>query len=83
MYLNKEELQTLSNVLIDKDGFKLMLVLLKQFGAFERGLNRNVTDKEIFLTLGKREQGQWLLDNIYQANREKYVELLNENNKSY
>lgn len=81
MNLNKDELQILSNVLVDKDGFKLMLILLKQFGAFERGLNRNATDKEVFLTLGKREQGQWLLDNIYQANREKYAELLNENNK--
>lgn len=81
MNLNKDELQILSNVLVDKDGFKLMLILLKQFGAFERGLNRSATDKEVFLTLGKREQGQWLLDNIYQANREKYAELLNENNK--
>lgn len=81
MDLNKEELQILSNVLVDKDGFKLMLILLRQFGAFERGINRNSTDKETFLTLGKREQGQWLLDNIYQANREKYIELLNENNK--
>lgn len=81
MNLNKDELQILSNVLVDKDGFKLMLILLKQFGAFERGLNRSATDKEVFLTLGKREQGQWLLDNIYQANREKYTELLNEYNK--
>ena len=81
MNLNKEELQILSNVLVDKDGFKLMLILLRQFGAFERGLNRNSTDKETFLTLGKREQGQWLLDNIYQANREKYQELLKENYK--
>lgn len=81
MNLNKEELQTLSNVLVDKDGFKLMLILLRQFGAFERGLNRNSTDKETFLTLGKREQGQWLFDNIYQANKEKYQELLKENYK--
>lgn len=81
MNLNKDELQILSNVLVDKDGFKLMLILLKQFGAFERGLNRSAPDKEVFLTLGKREQGQWLLDNIYQANREKYTELLNEYNK--
>lgn len=81
MDLNKEELQTLSNVLVDKDGFKLMLILLRQFGAFERGINRNSTDKETFITLGKREQGQWLLDNIYQANSEKFLELLNENNK--
>lgn len=81
MDLNKEELQTLSNVLVDKDGFKLMFILLRQFGAFERGINRNSTDKETFITLGKREQGQWLLDNIYQANSEKFLELLNENNK--
>ena len=81
MDLTKEELQTRSNVLVDKDGFKLMLILLRQFGAFERGINRNSTDKETFLTLGKREQGQWLLDNIYQANSNKYLELLNENNK--
>lgn len=79
MDLNKDELQTLSNVLVDNDGFKLMFILLKQFGAFERGVNRNATDKEIFMTLGKREQGLWLLDNIFQANRNKYLELLTKN----
>lgn len=74
--MDKNELRILSNVLCDKDGLEFVLLLLKQFGAFERGLNLSLSDKEILRTLVKREAGVWLLDNIYQANPDKYMEIL-------
>jgi len=77
--MDKEELLTLNNVLVSDDGFKLIKILLNEFGAFDRGLNRSANDKEIFMTLGKREKGQWLLDNILKANPQKYMELVKEN----
>ena len=76
--MDKEELQTLNNVLITPDGFELVFLLLKQFGAFERDLNTNTDDKQIFKTLGKRACGVWLLDRCFEANRNKYMELLGE-----
>lgn len=72
----KSELQALSNVLNDKYGFKVIFRILSELGAFERGLNRNSSDKDCFMTLGKREKGIWLLDCIRQANLSKYIELL-------
>lgn len=77
--MEKDELLTLNNVLITDDGYKLILVLLKHLGAFERGLNRSANDKEIFMTLGKREKGQWLLDSILKANPKIYMQLIKEN----
>lgn len=74
--MTKDELRILSNVLCDKDGFELVLLLLKQFGAFERGLNLSLSDKELLRTLVKRDMGVWLLDSIYQANPDKYIEIL-------
>ncbi len=77
--MEKEDLLTLNNVLISDDGYKFVKILLNQLGAFERGLNRSANDKEIFMTLGKREKGQWLLDNILKANPEMYMQLIKEN----
>lgn len=79
--MDKRELQTLANVLNDDYGFKFILTLLNELGAFDRGLNRNASDKEVFMTLGKREKGQWLLDCIFQANKQKYLELLTQKEK--
>lgn len=78
--MDKDELQILSNVLCDKDGFKFIFLLLKKLGAFERGLNFELPDKQLFTTLAKREQGIWLLDNIYKANPEKYNSILAKEN---
>ncbi len=77
--MEKEDLLTLNNVLVSDDGYKFVKILLSQLGAFERGLNRSANDKEIFMTLGKREKGQWLLDSILKANPEKYMQLIKEN----
>lgn len=79
--MDKRELQILSNVLNNDYGFKLILILLREFGAFERGLNRNASDKEVLMTLGKREKGTWLLDCVYKANKQKYLEILEEKEK--
>lgn len=76
--MNDTDKLNLSNVLNNKYGFDLILVLLKKSGAFERGLNRSANDKEIFMTLGKREIGVWLLDQIFLADKEKYIEILTE-----
>jgi len=72
----KSELQALSNVLNNPYGFKIIYLLLVELGAFERGINRNSSDKDCFMTLGKREKGLWLLDCVRQANITKYIELL-------
>lgn len=79
--MNEDELLILSNALNDEFGFQLIFILLKKFGAFERGLNRNASDKEVFMTLGKREQGAWLIDNVFKANQQKYIEFLKMNEK--
>ena len=79
--MDKKELLILKNVLNENNGFKLILLLLNKAGAFERGLNRTANDKEIFMTLGKREIGMWLLDQCFEADREKYFELLTEQRK--
>lgn len=76
--MDKYELQILNNVLVNPDGFKLILILLKQFGAFERELDTDKDAKTVFKILGKRSCGSWLLDECFEANRTKYVELLNE-----
>jgi hypothetical protein len=74
--MDKKELLILSNALNNEYGFELIYILLEELGAFDRGLNRNASDKEIFMQLGKREKGVWLLDNIFKANKEKYTEIL-------
>ena len=79
--MDKKELLILSNVLNDEYGLKLIKLLLNELGAFERGLNRNASDREIYMTLGKREKGTWLLDNIILANKQKYLEILEENER--
>lgn len=79
--MDKKELQILSNVLNDEYGFKLILILLEKLGAFERGINRNDSERSVFLTMGKREQGLWLLDNVYRTSKDKYLKLLEQREK--
>lgn len=79
--MNKKELLTLKNVLNNQYGFDLLYSLCLKSGSFERGLNRNANDKEIYMQLGKREFGQWLLDNILEADKDKYFEIVTEYKK--
>lgn len=79
--MNNKELQALSNVLNNDCGVKTILRILNELGAFDRGLNRNANDKEIFMTLGKREKGLWLLDSIYKASKDKYLKILEAKEK--
>jgi hypothetical protein len=81
--MDKRELQTLSNVLNNDYGFQFVLLLLNELGAFDRGINRNASDKEIFMTLGKREKGQWLLDCVLKANKQKYLDLIEQKEKEH
>lgn len=81
--MEKRELLILANALNNEYGYKLVYILLNELGAFERGINRNAETKEVFMTLGKREKGQWLLDNIFKADKEKYIQLLEEKEKEY
>lgn len=76
--MDKEQLELLNNVLVDKDGFKFILLLLNELGAFDYSVNRSASDKEIFMSLGKKEKGCWLLQNCFKANQDKYIELLKE-----
>lgn len=79
--MQKNELQTLSNVLEDDYGFKFVLLMLRKLGAFDNSINRNLSDRDVFMHLGKREKGSWLLNCCFKANRKKYVELLAEQEK--
>ena len=79
--MDKDELRELSNVLNSDFGLNTIFVLLKHFGAFERGLNRASSAKEDYLTMGKREQGVWLLDCVFKANKSKYLQILEMNQK--
>ena len=74
--MDKNVLNFLNNILITPDGFETMRYILRMLGAFDRGLNRSASDREIYLTLGKREAGNHLLDLIFKANRKKYIEIL-------
>lgn len=74
--MNDKEILILKNALTNEHGFKFICTLLTKLGAFERGINCNATDKEIFRTLGRREQGLWLLDQILIADFQKYTEIM-------
>lgn len=76
--MNDKEIQTLKNVLNNPEGAKLIYILLRKLGAFERGFNFQTSEKEIFKQLTKRDQGLWLLDNCYSADYTKTTELVKE-----
>lgn len=77
--MNDKEIQTLKNVMNNPEGAKLISILLRKLGAFDRGFNFQSSEKEILRILTKREQGQWLLDNCYLADYIKATELVREN----
>lgn len=79
--MDKDELRELANVLNSDDGFYTIFRILQNLGAFERGINRTSSEKEDYITLGRREQGIWLLDNCYHANKDAYMKLLEINQK--
>lgn len=80
--MDKKELQILHNALNCEWTFKLILILLDKLGAFERGVSKQMTDREVFMAMAKREKGLWLLDCIYQANQDKYLAILQEKEKT-
>ena len=77
--MEKEELLKLNNVLINPDGFKVLEIILTKLCAFDFSINRDAEYKEIFLQLGKKEVGFWLLDCIFHANKEMYLKLIERN----
>ena len=79
--MDNEELRELSNVLNSDYGLNTIFRILQKLGAFERGINRASSEKEDYITLGRREQGAWLLDNCYLANKDAYMKLLEINQK--
>lgn len=74
---DKELKELVHNVLIDKDGYEFIKVLLEELGAFERGVNLQSRDNDLF-NRGKREKGLWLLDLVQKSNFDKYVEIMKE-----
>jgi len=74
--MDEDELINLSNVLRSDYGVDTILCILKKLGAFERDINRAATSKEDYLTWGKREKGQWLLDCVRKVNTDVYLEIL-------
>lgn len=75
------ELRILAHVLNYSEGAELISIILNKLGTFENFYNLSLADKEIFRTLGKREVGNWLLQQCYLANKDKYLQILNENLK--
>ncbi len=76
--MNDEELVNLRNVLRSDYGFETVLCILNKLGAFESGINRTTAAKEDYLTLGKREKGAWLLDCVYKADKQKFLDVLDK-----
>ena len=75
--MNDDEIRALRNVLENHpDGKESIFTILKKLGSFERGYSRTGSDRELYLTLGKREQGAWLLDCVLKANANIYTELV-------
>lgn len=74
--MDEDQIRNLRNVLNSDFGTDTIFCILKNLGAFENGLNRGSSSKEDYLILGKREKGTWLLDCVYRANQEIYLEIL-------
>jgi len=76
--MNQEEEKILfNNVLNDQWGFQFILLLLDELGAFERGVNFQNRDIDMF-NRGRREAGLWLSDKIQEHCIEKYKEIVIE-----
>lgn len=78
-FSEKEMLQIVNNVALDKDGYKFILILLDELGAFERGFNTGNERLENFVR-GKREKGLWLFDLVAKSNSEVLKKIIDERN---
>lgn len=65
----------INNVAVNNDGFEFLYILLEKLGAFDRGMNFQNHDIEIY-NKAKREQGLWLLDLLMISNFNKYSEIM-------
>jgi len=75
MNYKEEEIRTIvKNVANDDEGFKLIDLLLDKLGAFERGINLQNPEMEIY-NRGRREAGLWLLDTLRESNFNKFIEI--------
>lgn len=74
--MNEDQIRNLRNVLNSDFGTDTIFCILNNLGAFENAINRSSSAKEDYLILGKREKGKWLLDCVYRADQEKYLEIL-------
>jgi len=74
---NEEEKIIFNNVLNDRFGYEFIKILIEELGAFERGVNFQNRDIDMF-NRGKREKGQWLIDKIQEYDFEKYKQLMTE-----
>ena len=74
--MDNDELIYLRNVLNSDFGFETIYRICKELGAFENGLSRQTTTKEDYLIIGKREKGRWLLDCVYRASNQKFLDML-------
>lgn len=79
--MNEDELRNLRNVLNSDFGTDTIFCILKNLGAFDDGLNRASSAKEDYLILGKREKGKWLLNCLFQANKDKFLEIIERSKK--
>ena len=74
MYKDEEIRTIVKNVANDNEGFKLIDLLLDKLGAFERGVNLQNTEMDIY-NRGRREVGLWLLDTLRDSNFNKFIEI--------
>lgn len=76
--MDEKELSDLRAVLniSNGSGFRVILKLLNELGAFETGVRADSSTKEDYLTLGKRAKGAWLLECVYKADEKKFLEML-------
>lgn len=80
--MKEQELQNLIvNITNDSNGFQFVKLILEELGAFERGINFQSRDIDLY-NRGKREKGLWLLDLISKYNLEKFIEIIKERNSS-
>lgn len=74
MYKEEEIRTIVKNVANNDEGFKLIDLLLDRLGAFERGVNLQNPEMDIF-NRGRREVGLWLLDTLRESNFNKFIEI--------
>lgn len=80
MYKEEEIKTIIKNVANDDEGFKFIDLLLDKLGAFERGVNLQNPEMDIF-NRGRREAGLWLLDTLRESNFNKFVEIQKQRSK--